>query len=105
VVEAAAHAADRAAELRRLWRQELAHDEPRPSILAKFAAEARLSERAVADLAHRVDPGLGGPPKSTVDRRAVAGPRSSGLSAVIGRPTGTKSGRHVTTARADPEIQ
>ena len=50
VVEAATHAADRAAELRRLRRRESAHDEPRPSILAKFAAEVRLSERAAVDL-------------------------------------------------------
>jgi len=50
VVEAATHAADRAAELRRLRRRESAHDEPRPSILAKFAAEVRLSERVAVEL-------------------------------------------------------
>ena len=59
VIEAAMAAADRAEELQRLWRRELARAEPRPSTLTKLAAEARLSERAAVDLAHRVNPGLG----------------------------------------------
>ena len=46
VIEAAMAAADRADALRQLWSDELAREEPRPSTLAKLAAEARLSERA-----------------------------------------------------------
>jgi hypothetical protein len=59
VIEAAMAAADRADALRQLWSDELAREEPRPSTLAKLAAEARLSERAAIDLSFRVNPVVG----------------------------------------------
>jgi hypothetical protein len=58
VIERAAAAADRAAVLTKIWKQELAGDAS-PTVLVKISAELRACERAVIDLVARVNPGIG----------------------------------------------
>lgn len=69
VIDHAASAAERAAALGKLWKQELA-GEARPTVLVKLSAEMRACERAVIDLVSRVNPGLG-PAKSDRHSRAA----------------------------------
>ncbi|MGH3551643.1 MAG: hypothetical protein ACRDT5_03400 [Mycobacterium sp.] len=60
VIKQAAVAADRAEELRALYKAELARKpEPRPRTVVALVAEARLSEKAAVDLVARVNLGLG----------------------------------------------
>jgi hypothetical protein len=58
-IEQAAHAADRAEQIRALYEAELASPDPRPRTVVALAAEARLSEKAAVDLVARVSLGLG----------------------------------------------
>jgi hypothetical protein len=60
IVAQAAEAADRAEEIRGLYRAELTREpEVRPRTVVALAAEARLSEKAAVDLVARVSLGLG----------------------------------------------
>ena len=60
VIDQAAEAADRAEEIRALYRAELAREpEPRPRSVVALAAEARLTEKAAVDFVARVKLGLG----------------------------------------------
>jgi hypothetical protein len=59
VIAQAAEAADRAEDIRALYRAELASAEPRARTVVALAAEARLSEKAAVDLVARVSLGLG----------------------------------------------
>jgi hypothetical protein len=71
VIDQAAAAADRADELRALYRAELARQpEPRPRTVVALAAETRLTEKAAVDLVARVNLGLGAA-KSARHVRAV----------------------------------
>ncbi len=58
-IEQAVLVADRGEEIRALIRAELESTEPRPSLVVKLSAEARLCERQAVDLVARVNPGLG----------------------------------------------
>ena len=60
VIDQAAEAADRAEEIRALYRADLAREpEPRPRSVVALAAEARLTEKAAVDFVARVKLGLG----------------------------------------------
>jgi hypothetical protein len=60
VIDQAVAAADRAEDMRGLFRAELAHTpECRPRTVVALAAEMRLSEKAAVDLVARVSLGLG----------------------------------------------
>lgn len=68
-IEAAVQAADRAADLRRIYDAERT-GEARPTVLVKLSAELRQLDRQVVELAARVNPGVG-PAKSARHVRAA----------------------------------